>query len=438
MLSYDFDIIKEQQDYFLIYKDKKVFCSDSNDFVKERNQKLIQFIIEDFDRCGKIKLDKDNRIKTNNIHCAYHIFSVQKLFIENKKNYDDIISMLLKFSIHDFSLIQVANGPPEEHEEISRLLPVRNAIGKVIGEQNFNKLTDYAWGCYYFNNFQTIEGPGKYISDEEYSKSNLAKTILELFLNNSDNEKASILSLFHAIGQKSILLPISLIKGWMSKSEFVSASMILGGGILDLSGMGGTTKSHQHSYKYHESIASLCINYSSLDLESYHLHKIENDKTEKSIHLHRIKNGETKKVEFKESLSWDKKKNTKEKYIEDAIIKTVAGFLNSDGGELFVGVDDNGSVVGITEEIEKFYKSKDKMLLHFRNVIKKNLDESLIVFINYEILEISNNLIFYVNCKKSDREVFVKSDLWVRTGPSTDKLEGQQMIDYIRRNFGEK
>ena len=50
--------------------------------------------------------------------------------------------MLLKFSIHDFSLIQVANGPPEEHEEISRLLPVSNAIGKVIGEQNFNKLTD--------------------------------------------------------------------------------------------------------------------------------------------------------------------------------------------------------------------------------------------------------------------------------------------------------
>ena len=41
-----------------------------------------------------------------------------------------------------------------------------------------------------------------------------------------------------------------------------------------------------------------------------------------------------------------------------------------------------------------------------------------------------------IAAKKSDREVFVKSDLWVRTGPSTDKLEGQQMIDYIRRNFG--
>ena len=63
--------------------------------------------------------------------------------------------------------------------------------------------------------------------------------------------------------------------------------------------------------------------------------------------------GETKDTEFKSTLSLDLKTNKKEKYIQEAIIKTIAGFLNTDGGTLLIGVNDDNTPIGIDFEIEK-------------------------------------------------------------------------------------
>jgi hypothetical protein len=82
--------------------------------------------------------------------------------------------------------------------------------------------------------------------------------------------------------------------------------------------------------------------------------------------------GESKTAEFKEALSLDVRKGTKEKYIEDSVIKTVAAFLNSDGGTLLVGVNDTGAIKGVDEEITRFYKTADKCLLHLKNLITRS------------------------------------------------------------------
>lgn len=71
--------------------------------------------------------------------------------------------------------------------------------------------------------------------------------------------------------------------------------------------------------------------------------------------------GESKNVEFKESLSLDMRTNSKARHIEDAEIKTIAAFLNSDGGSLLIGINDNETAVGIDEEMKRFYKSTDKL-----------------------------------------------------------------------------
>ena len=63
-----------------------------------------------------------------------------------------------------------------------------------------------------------------------------------------------------------------------------------------------------------------------------------------------IESGENDKVEFKSSFSHCIKNKTKEKYIIEEIIKTIAGFLNRDGGDLLVGVSDNGEIYGVEEE----------------------------------------------------------------------------------------
>jgi len=149
-----------------------------------------------------------------------------------------------------------------------------------------------------------------------------------------------------------------------------------------------------------------------------------------------IRQGESKNVEFKESLSLDVKKQTKEKYIEDVVIKTIAAFLNTDGGVLLVGVTDAGVVNGVDAEIHKFHKNPDKFLLHFKNALKTRIGEQFYPFIDHRLVKVDSKHVLYVDCKESTDPVYVDgNDFYVRTNPATDKLDGPKMVSYINNHF---
>ena len=66
--------------------------------------------------------------------------------------------------------------------------------------------------------------------------------------------------------------------------------------------------------------------------------------------------GENAKVEFKSSARWDLRENKKNPVMEQVILKTVAAFLNSDGGTLLLGVSDDGSVLGLEHDYQTLKK----------------------------------------------------------------------------------
>src|ERR1700736_4234749 len=64
-----------------------------------------------------------------------------------------------------------------------------------------------------------------------------------------------------------------------------------------------------------------------------------------------IKRGESKTLEFKSTLRWNLKEDRRDdKAITHAVLKTIAAFLNTDGGDLLVGVADDGSIIGIERD----------------------------------------------------------------------------------------
>lgn len=150
-----------------------------------------------------------------------------------------------------------------------------------------------------------------------------------------------------------------------------------------------------------------------------------------------VRNGESKTVEFKQTLRLNLRTREKDPRIEKSIIKTIAAFLNSDGGTLLVGVNDEGQLPGVEGEIEFFKWNFDKFLLHFKNLLQSKLGETCYPFVDQKLIRIKNRKIFSITCTPADKEVFVEdTEFYVRTNPATDLLEGRRLTEYIRLRFG--
>ena len=159
-----------------------------------------------------------------------------------------------------------------------------------------------------------------------------------------------------------------------------------------------------------------------------------------------ISKGESETLEFKETLSLDTKKQTKEKYIENEALKTIAGFINSKGGVLLIGVQDDGTISGIDYEAHKLYSgnsNKDKLvyldglLRHLGNRIKHSIGMEFYAYLSFNRIECNDLSIIKVECKKlvKGNGCFVNNEFYVRKGASTEKLEGSALINYIQEHF---
>ena len=120
-----------------------------------------------------------------------------------------------------------------------------------------------------------------------------------------------------------------------------------------------------------------------------------------------IRSGESKSVEFKETLSLNIRNHTKDKIMEDVVIKSIAAFFNTNGGTLLIGIDDSGVIKGIDKELEKFYESKDKFLLHFKNLFKTRIGEQFYPYMENSLIVIDFKVVLYVSCQQSSSAVLL-------------------------------
>ena len=149
-----------------------------------------------------------------------------------------------------------------------------------------------------------------------------------------------------------------------------------------------------------------------------------------------IRTGECKTIEFKESFALCMREGTKKKELQLEVIKTIAAFLNSDGGNLLIGVNNDGKITGLENEIDKFHKSNDKFLLNFKDILKDKIGAQFYPLINQRLVIIESKLILLVSCLPSEKVVFVENeDFYVRTNPATDKLTGTRQFEYIQNRF---
>lgn len=154
-----------------------------------------------------------------------------------------------------------------------------------------------------------------------------------------------------------------------------------------------------------------------------------------------ILGGESSKIEFKSTLRYDLHTKAVNKKLEFMIAKTIAAFLNSEGGNLFIGVDDNTNALGLTDDIETLSKKNlDGFELHLIEVIKKFIGGGLSSHIKISFPKYDDSEICRIQVAKSGRPVFVsyegRDDFFVRDGCSSQPLTREEQSTYEKEHWG--
>jgi hypothetical protein len=154
-----------------------------------------------------------------------------------------------------------------------------------------------------------------------------------------------------------------------------------------------------------------------------------------------IAGGENTKAEFKSSARWDLNENKINKALEQATIKTVTAFLNTDGGVLIIGVGDNCNIVGLEHDYRTLGKKQDRD--GYENWLTTLLldqfgkDCSPLIHITFH--DVASKEVCQVSVKASPKPVYVKDgkaeNLFIRTGNSTRQLTSREAVEYCKQRW---
>ncbi len=122
--------------------------------------------------------------------------------------------------------------------------------------------------------------------------------------------------------------------------------------------------------------------------------------------------------------------------MEFTVLKTITGFLNTNGGRLIIGVSDDGNPIGL--EIDGF-PNEDKMNLHLVNIVKSRMGIPAMINLHMHFKDFKESRVMVVVCHKANEPIFVKDNnterFFIRTGPSTTELTPSQTQSYIKQRF---
>ncbi|SRR6266542_4003115 len=150
--------------------------------------------------------------------------------------------------------------------------------------------------------------------------------------------------------------------------------------------------------------------------------------------------GESDRVEFKSSFRHDMRTGGVNKELSKAVVKTVAGFLNSKGGVLLIGVSDAGDIVGIQRDLESLPRGNlDAFERAVRTLLGVQLGIDVSAAVQLGFAEFDEGVVCVVECMPHAEPVFLQEsdsrDFYVRDGNSTKPLDIRTAHVYMSKQW---
>ena len=158
-----------------------------------------------------------------------------------------------------------------------------------------------------------------------------------------------------------------------------------------------------------------------------------------------LKLQESKTLEFKSSLRWNLREDRKDdKRVTHAALKSIAAFLNTEGGDLLIGVNDDRKVLGIEHDR---LEDDDKFMRHLAQAVRNGLGDRAGTCIDPKTQIVEGKTVCLVSCQRSPEPVYLRwkglekadgGDFYVRSGPGSVLLGEEDAGKYVATRFGSK
>jgi hypothetical protein len=151
-----------------------------------------------------------------------------------------------------------------------------------------------------------------------------------------------------------------------------------------------------------------------------------------------IRAGEGERLELKASARWDYRQGAGNRELEAVIARSVAGFMNADGGTLLVGVTDDGEILGLEKDYHSLRsKDRDGFQRFLVDLVARRLGTDACLLIHVLFHEVDGRDLCRVAVERSPAPVFCaegeRSRYFLRTGNATRELDVAEALRHVSR-----
>jgi hypothetical protein len=414
------------ENQFVLHLDGQPITLPSGKPLLHSRQGLLEHIREEFSGFGRLYLDKSNRVVKPNMISSYALLATQR---QLEADADHVfVTQFGKWLLLDPMLRSCAGA--EIIDQMARWQPVLTYLtDRGLRMPSFPQIpiecdeTDDTLSV-----LRKLSGPmlGDDAKEDEFEKGVLQfLTAVEADFSRLDLEEQAVI-FFLTRGHGYTLFPMMLAKGRCTASQYSNGVMAAQCLLVDVF-PDVNDKAHSELTRNYREDAQIVLNFLQ---------------HARSPWFKDIEAGENETREFKSTLRFDLKTKQANPELEHAVLKNIAAFLNTNGGTIFVGVDDTGEVVGI--ELDEF-PNNDKWSLHLVNRIAQQLGTHFVPYCQIEFDKLARRSVCRITVQRSSSPAFFdetrlkkggeKQAFYIRGGPSARKLDAAETESYMVRRF---
>lgn len=153
-----------------------------------------------------------------------------------------------------------------------------------------------------------------------------------------------------------------------------------------------------------------------------------------------IEADESLELEFKATFQWDVKEGKQNKDLQKSVLKTLAAFMNTEGGTLVIGVTDDKGIHGLEDDLTLTRNSVDVFEQNVLSAFSNTIGVAYVQHLSIRFADAAGGKkVCVIEAAPSPEPVFLefqgKHEFYVRRGNASVALNPSEQHTYIRQHF---